>query len=447
MNLCSITEIAPKVKTGEISPVFLAEQALKAISATNHKTHIFITICEESALAEARKAEDEISRGQYRGPLHGIPYCCKDLFKTAGIRTTAASRVLADYVPDEDALLVKKLRQEGAILLGKVNLHEFAFGITGVNKHYGTVCNPYDPERLAGGSSSGSAAAVALGLSFFSLGTDTGGSVRVPASLCGIVGLKPTYGMLSCEGVIPHCWSLDHVGTLTRTVNDARLVMSGLAGIPFGKAIPPETLYGLRIGFPEGFFDGLAPEIAIRMEEVRASIRQRWSKTVDIQMPELKHARTVSLILQLVESLSYHSRYLDAKGHLYGEDSKASMTAGQFILAEHYVRAKRMISLYKKQLARIFAKVDCLVTPTTPCVAPMQDARRVFLGDTEMAIGNALAKFTSFFCLTGNPAISIPCGTSAQGLPFGLQIIGRRGQENLVLATALRFEKVFSGLR
>lgn len=440
----TIEETAPMIKNGVISPVHLVEEALKTIKKTNATTRIFITVCEKNALEEARKAEEEIARGHYRGLLHGIPYSCKDLFKTAGVRTTGGSKVFADYVPEEDAFLVKKLKQQGAILLGKTNQHELAFGITGVNPHYGTVSNPFDPDRLAGGSSSGSAAAVALGLGFFSLGTDTGGSVRVPASLCGVVGLKPTYGILSCEGVIPYCWSLDHVGIFNRTVNDSKLVMSSLLDYHFEKGRLVDQLAGVRIGIPSSvFYEGLDPEIEQRMKEIQEIICSRGAEIAQVQMPDLKYSRTVSLIVQLVECLSYHSRYLNEKGDLYGEDIKAGMTAAQFILAEHYVRAKRMINLYKQKLDNVFEKVDCILTPTTPCVAPKKNATSVSLGFKEIAIGNALTMFTSFFCMTGNPAISIPCGKNSQGMPFGAQIICKRGGEELIFSIAMSMEKLF----
>lgn len=442
----TIEALSPKLKNGEISPVELVEEYLQQIGALNVESNIFITICEKEAREQALKAEKELSKGLYRGPLHGIPYTCKDLFKTAGIRTTGGSLVLADNIPSEDADLIKQLKKQGAILLGKVNLHEFAFGITGVNPHYGTVMNPYAADRLAGGSSSGSAAAVARGIGLFSLGTDTGGSVRVPASLCGVYGFKPTYKLLSCQGIIPYCWSLDHAGFFTKSAADTRIVFSTLNGEQEKNEGSNISLKKLRIGYYPAMLDFTEPEIANSINDIIDHINSLGVKVIEVSMPDLKTSRTVSLILQLTECLSYHSRYLPEKEHLYGSDIKAGMTAGQLILAEHYVRAKRIIKLYKQEMNELFKTVDLIITPTTPCVAPERNISRINLNHQEMAVGNALTMFTSFFCMTGNPALSIPCGKSTLGLPYGAQIIGRPYEESLIVNTALALEAALSNL-
>lgn len=438
----TIEIVASKIRNLEISPVELVETIIHSIKVLNETSKIYITICEESAIEEAKKAECDIAQGRYRGLLHGIPYCCKDLFKTAGIKTTGGSKVLADYIPEEDAFLVGRLKEQGAILIGKVNQHEFAYGITGENPHYGTVSNPYNTDRLAGGSSSGSAAAVALDQAFFSLGTDTGGSARVPASLCGVVGLKPSYGLLSLEGVIPYCWSLDHAGIFSRTVNDAKIVLEALTDQDYCNTINRMDLAGLRVGVPTAFFEeGLDSEIDDRMNDLKQVLTFEGAELVPVSMPDLKYSRTVSLVMQLVECLSYHSRYLEEKGSLYGEDLKSGMTAGQFILAEHYVRAKRMQKVYRQQFDSVLENVDCMLTPTTPCVASIKKASSVMLGSKEVPVGNALTMYTSFFCLTGNPAISIPCGKDSRGLPFGAQVVGKTGKDDDVLSVALGLER------
>jgi len=440
----TIEEVYPKIKNGDISPVELVEDSLQRIKDCNENSKIYITVCEKNALEEAYQAEIEIGKGYYRGPLHGIPFCCKDMFETAGIKTTGGSKVLGDYIPHKDAFLIQKLKERGSILLGKTNQHEFAYGITGINPHFGTVANPFNNNYLAGGSSSGSAASVALGLSFFSLGTDTGGSTRVPASLCGIVGLKPTYGTLSCEGVIPYCWSLDHVGILTRTVNDSKIVLSSLINTLANEAKVSYSFAGLRIGIPSSFFfEGLEPSIAQKMEELQHVLRDKGAIIKSITFPDLRFSRTVSLILQLVEGLSYHSRYFH-QWNKYGSDIRNGLTMAQFFLAEDYVRARRIKNMYREQMKKVFKEVDCLLTPTTPCVAPRIDASSIFLGSKEVGIGNALTLFTSFFCVTGNPAISIPCGRNSRNLPFGAQIIGDHGKEKLVLSVASVIEEVTS---
>lgn len=442
----TIEELSPKIKNGEISPVELVEQNLQKIRDINAESNIFITICEKEARQEALIAEKELSEGLYRGPLHGVPYSCKDLFKTAGVKTTGGSLVLANDIPSIDADLVKQLKKQGAILLGKVNQHEFAFGITGVNPHYGTVVNPYASDHLAGGSSSGSAAAVALGLGYFSLATDTGGSIRVPAALCGIYGIKPTYNLLSCKGVIPYCWSLDHVGFFTRSAADTKIVLSSLTGECYGGTGSNLSIENLRIGYYPAMLDYSEPEIANSINNIIDYLKSLGVKIVEVKMPDLNTSRTVSLILQLTECLSYHSRYLPEKEHLYGSDIKASMTAGQLILAEHYIRAKRIIKLYKEEMNDHFNTVDLIITPTTPCVAPKINVNSINLNKQEMAIGNALTLFTSFTCMTGNPALNIPYGRNTNGLPYGAQIIGRPYEESLLVNTALILEEVLPNL-
>lgn len=435
----SITELARGIRRGDLSPVDLVGSCLEDIERTNEASRVYITVAREQAAEAAHQACDEIRNGADRGPLHGIPYTCKDLFQTRGLRTTGGSRVLMDWVPETDAVAVQRLRTAGAVLLGKANLHEFAYGATGENPHFGTVSNPWDSTRLAGGSSSGSAAAVAGGVAVFALGTDTGGSVRTPACLCGVVGFKPTYDLISMEGVIPYCWSLDHVGIVGRCVSDVGMVLEALAP---GAAQGPSPKRRPRLGVPRNFFfEEVDPEIVSAVKRVLTLCRTLGFETTGIDMPRMDETRTVSLLLQLPEMLSYHSRYLPDGKERYGEDIRAGMTAGQFILAEHYVRAKRMVEAYRRHMAAVFRDVDLIVTPACPVVAPKIGECHVTTGDRREPVGNAVTRFTSFFNLVGLPALTLPCGIHSSGLPVGVQLVGRHHEEGALLGAAGRLEE------
>ncbi len=438
------------LRRGEISASELTEAHLARIADPAMPPHTHISIDADGARAAAH-ALDQLP-AQRRGALHGIPWGCKDLFHAAGLATTAGSRVLASEPPaSSDAHSVARLRAAGAVLLGKHNLHEFAYGANGENAFTGTVPNPCDHSRLAGGSSSGSAAAVACGQAMFALGTDTGGSVRAPAALCGVVGFKPSRGRISTRGVIPYSWTLDHVGILTRSVADAALILRELAGFdaedPASAEQPvadyPAALLtgdagrGLRVGVPRDFFfDAVDAQILAASEAAMATLAAAGAELVDVQMPDLQHSRDVSLSVQMPEALSYHSRYLPARRALYGEDFGAGLAVGQFILAESYVRALRMIGRYRRQMAAIFDSVDLLITPAVPCVAPPIGSTHIELGGRSLPVGNALTRNTSFFNMSGNPAISIPAGRHDSGLPMAVQLVAAPFAEARLLAAA-----------
>jgi aspartyl-tRNA(Asn)/glutamyl-tRNA(Gln) amidotransferase subunit A len=444
-----IIELAAFVEKGIVSPVELVDVFLKKIERSNDVLKAYITIAREKARLAAKVATNRIQKGNYLGIFHGLPYACKDLFLSKGIQTTGGSKVLAGWIPDTDADAIQKLNGSGGILLGKLNQHEFAFGATGENPHFGTVSNPWDTSCLAGGSSSGSAVAVAAGLAVYALGTDTGGSTRAPAALCGVVGLKPTYGSINTKGTIPYCWSLDHIGILTRKVTDAAIVFSALARDTRSSQasdrkmfrqlpeLPSDDLSKLRIGIPKTFFFEKADhEILTSVTRVIDKCEGNKAELIDIDMPSMEDTRTVSLLVQLPEALSYHSRYLPEKKDDYGEDMRAGMALGQFILAENYIRAKRLMQDYRLKLKQTFEKVDIIITPTCPITAPAIGSRFVTVQNEEEPIGNAITRFTSFFNLTGNPAITIPCGIHSSGLPMGVQLVGRHFEENVLLKTA-----------
>ena len=453
LTFIPITKLAPMIEKGVVTPIDLVDAFLNIIESTNDILKAYITVAGEKARTAAKVATEQTRKGNYLGMLHGLPYACKDLFLTKGIQTTGGSKVLAGWIPDTDADAIQKLNVSGGILLGKLNQHEFAYGATGENAHFGTVPNPWDTSCLAGGSSSGSAAAVAAGLAVYALGTDTGGSTRAPAALCGVVGLKPTYGLINTKGVIPYCWSLDHIGIFTRTVVDASIVFKALAQKTRSNPVdhretihqlsdlPSNDIGKLRIGIPKTFFyEKTDPEILVSVKNVIRECEYKKFELIDIDMPPMENTRTVSLLVQLPEMLSYHSRYLPEKKELYGEDVRGGMALGQFILAENYIRAKRVMQDYRLRLKQTFEAVDIIITPTCPITAPKIGSRFVTVQNEEEPVGNAITRFTSFFNLTGNPAITIPCGIHSSGLPIGVQLVGRNFEENLLLKTAYVLE-------
>lgn len=439
--------LAESTRDGSSSVVGRIERLLTRIDDLNPATKAYISV----DVAGARKAAQRQAKGA--GPLAGVPYAAKDLFETRALPTTGGSRVLEGWQSDRDAAAIERLAEAGAILIGKANLHEFAHGATGENARFGTPPNPWDPTRIAGGSSSGSAVAVAQGLACFALGSDTGGSTRIPAALCGLIGFKPTYGRISRDGMIPYCWSLDHVGLITGSVGDATLVLQALAGhdprdsgsvdlpVPdYSKALM-RGVKGLRIGVPERhFFDHADAEILAATRQCLARLADRGAQLLPVTLPDLAHARTVSLLLQMPEVLSYHRRHLPEKLALYGEDVRSGFAFAQFILAEHYVRAQRMLEKYRRDTEAALVGVDAIVTPTSPIVAPKIGTVTVRTEGLEEPVGNALTRFTSFFNMTGAPALSMPSGLHSGGLPMGVQIVGRPFDEETVLAIGQAIE-------
>ena len=440
----SVMALSRAIERGETTARAIATACLERAEALNPVCKAYIEVFGDSAAARAA----ELDQGPRRGSLHGIPYGVKDMFDCEGRVTTAGSAVLHDNIASEDAHAVAMLNKAGGNCLGKLNLHEFAYGATGENPLFGTAINAYDRTRLAGGSSSGSAAAVAWGLLPFALGTDTGGSVRAPAALNGLVGLKPTYGLVSTRGVIPYCWSLDHVGIIARTVSDAALVLSKIArsdpetagdadGVYEDAIDADDDLSGCRIGIPQAFFyENVDAEIAAATHRVIRFLESRGAAVRDVVLPEMTHTRTVSLTIQMPEALSYHMPWLEERGELYGADFRAGLALGQNLLAEHYVRAKRMLTVYRTQVDKVLGEVDALVTPATPAIAPVLGAVNVTTEGLTEPAGNAITRFTSFFNMTGHPAITLPSGLHSTGLPMGIQLVGRQFGEAGLLRLA-----------
>jgi aspartyl-tRNA(Asn)/glutamyl-tRNA(Gln) amidotransferase subunit A len=444
----SIIELGELLRKRNLSPLELTHDCLARIEKLDGTLNTFVTVTAESALAQAREAEAEIQRGDWRGPLHGIPLALKDIIDTAGVRTTAASALFKDRIPSEDAEVVRRLKNAGAVILGKQNLHEFAYGGSSVVSFYGAVHNPWNPECIAGGSSGGSAAAVAAGLCVGAIGTDTAGSIREPAALCGVVGLKPTYGRVSARGVIPLSPSLDHVGPITRTVSDAAVMLQAIAGydlreptsvdvpVPDYVAALCEKPKPLKIGVPRAYFyDGLDPEVAAAVEQAL-----RVLQTIAGEMQEVDPAVPTDRTLQSAESYAYHAEFVARSPEFYQPETLRRIRSGEKITTTEVAERRRELVQIRRDVAGgVFGDVDVLVTPATPIPAPNLNELKSpdLLRPRELL----LLRNTRPANVWGLPAISVPCGFTNAGLPIGLQIIGRAWEETTVLQLAYAYER------
>jgi aspartyl-tRNA(Asn)/glutamyl-tRNA(Gln) amidotransferase subunit A len=441
--LTTILDVAKLLRNRSVSPMELVDQSLARIERLNPTLNAFITIMADSALTEARQAEAEILRGDWRGPLHGIPIGLKDLIDTAGVRTTAASAVFKDRVPQEDAEVVRRLKAAGAIILGKQNLHEFAYGGSSIISYYGEVHNPWDRARIAGGSSGGSAAAVAAGLGYGAIGTDTAGSIREPASQCGVVGLKPTYGRVSPRGVIPLSQSLDHVGPIARTVSDVAVILQAIAEpapgggeshLDFASSLHANL--ALRVGVPRPFFfEDLDPEVAATMEESLRVIKSLAADVKEVSLP-VDTDRT----LQTAEAYMYHVPFIEKTPELYQAETLRRIQAGNGVSWAAYTTSLRRLKEARHEIGKIFESVELLVTPATPIPAPVMSELKQDL-DLLRPRELLLLRNTRPFNVWGLPAISVPCGFTRAGLPIGLQIAGPHWGEATVLQLAHAYEQ------
>jgi aspartyl-tRNA(Asn)/glutamyl-tRNA(Gln) amidotransferase subunit A len=438
----------------ELSPVELTQAALERISALNPRLNAFITVLEDRARAAAKTAEQEMMAGRRRGPLHGIPIALKDLCATQGVRTTAGSNILRDYVPTDDATVTRHLAEAGTILLGKTHMNEFAYGPDGDNGHYGRVHNPWDLGRLTGGSSSGSGAAVAASLCLGALGTDTGGSIRIPAALCGLAGLKPTYGRVSRYGITPLSWSLDHAGPMAKTVEDVALLLQAMAGydakdpgsarqsVPDYATALSGGVRGLRIGIPrEYFFDVLDPEVEGAVRQATEVLRGLGAALHHVSWPSLRYVTLAALLIVLVEASAFHEAWIRTRPHDYQPDIALRLKWGLLVPASAYLKAQRLRTLLCQEVAQLWPQVDVLLTPATMTAAPHPNDTQVRLGDRQLSTREALLRLMRPFNLTGLPAMSLPCGLTSTGLPIGLQIAGRPFDEATVLRVAHAYEQ------
>jgi aspartyl-tRNA(Asn)/glutamyl-tRNA(Gln) amidotransferase subunit A len=447
LHLLDLSEASRAVQKKEVSPVELTQACLARIEKLNPHLNAFITVTGTEALDAARKAEAEIARGEWKGPLHGIPLAVKDLIETAGVKTTAASAVLQDNVPNADAEVIRRLKSAGAILLGKLNLHEFAYGGSGVIGHFGPARNPWNTAHITGGSSSGSAAAVAACLCYGAIGTDTAGSIRLPAACCGITGLKPTYGLVSARGVIPLSWSLDHVGPMARTAVDAALMLQVIAAYDpqdiGSQKFPPvyypsaieESIATLRIGVAHDYWNEVDGEIK---SAVDSAVTALGKITAGAQEVELSTETDRTLVR--CEAYAYHQKYLSAKEKGYDPETLRRIGSGADVTAAQYIQAQRELLQQRRQILQMFERIDLILTPTTPLLAPTfteLQAAPDQLRNKEMI----MLRNTRPFNVYGLPSISVNCGFSKSGLPIGLQIIGAPGSEGSVLGLAHAYQK------
>jgi aspartyl-tRNA(Asn)/glutamyl-tRNA(Gln) amidotransferase subunit A len=436
----SLGEASELVREKKVSPVELVRACLARIDRLDPKLNAFITVTAESALAEARAAEAEFQRGRYRGPLHGIPIAVKDLVDVAGVRTTAASHVRKDHVAADDAEVVRRLKAAGAVLLGTLNLHEFAYGGSTVVSAFGPVRNPWALDRSAGGSSAGSAAAVAAGLCYGAIGSDTGGSIRQPAAFCGIVGLKPTLGRVSTQGVVPLSWSLDHLGPMTRRVRDAALLLEPLLGPDGGEVsrAPRPNAAALRLGLPRAvFYEGLHPEVEAAVAAALGVLRSLGAREREVAIDPGNEA---AMIVLRAEAWTYHEPTVTRSPELYQPETLKRIRSGAEITASAYITARRQLEALRRSAQRVFDTVDLLVTPTTP-VPPPAIADLVADPDGLRAKEVATLRNTRPFSTLGLPTLSLPCGFTSAGLPIGLQITGAAGNDAGVLALAQAYEQ------
>ena len=455
-ELCFLSagQLSRFIQSKEVSPVDVVEAHLARIDALEPTLNSFITLLPEQAMAAARRAEQEIQRGRYRGPLHGIPLGLKDLYYVKGVRNTSGSRIYDDFVPDYDCTIATRFGEAGAILLGKLNLHQFAYGPQGENPDYGHMHNPWNPELIAGGSSGGSGSAAASGQCTLTMGSDTGGSIRIPSALCGLAGLKPTYGLLSRHGLTPLSWSLDHPGPMTRTVEDCALVMNAVAGYdpkdPASANVPvPDytraltgDIRGLRVGVPKEYFEvPVDPQVEQAVRKAIDMLGELGATVTEVSWPMYLHAMSISTTVLMPEATAYHSKLVRGRGAQLSPPVRLRLEAGFFISGPDYVQAQQARTAFNRQSLALLNEVDVLAGPTEPIFAHRIGATSVKVGDTMLGSTPALTQYTRPFNLNGFPAITVPCGFSEEGLPIGLQLGGRPFDEETVLRAAHAYEQ------
>ncbi len=444
----TIARLAPLLRRRRLSPLELTRFVLERASRLQKDFNAYITLTADLALEQARRAEREILKGAYRGPLHGIPVSLKDLFHTNGIRTTGGSLILRNLVPKKDAPAVTRLLEAGAVLTGKTNLHEFAYGATNENPHYGPVLNPWDTRRISGGSSGGSAVSVVEALSLASLGTDTGGSIRIPSAACGCVGMKPTHGLVSQEGVIPLAESLDHVGPLCRCVEDVAMVL-GVLTVSEERPHAARSLTarlrsglnGMRIGVPKQyFFDRLQRDVRRCVLEAISSLEELGARLSEVSLVGMSETAELAADITVGEALAYHWDWLQNRPSDYGADVRARLLAGRKQLSATYLRAQARRQAYRTRFIEAMKSVEVLAMPTLPVVAPLLKDDEAVIGRGRENVRLALLRLCRPANLTGFPAISLPCGFSAEHLPVGLQLMGRQNDEATLLRAAYAYE-------
>ncbi|MGW6274270.1 amidase [Streptomyces sp. NPDC055060] len=433
----SLAEASRALAAKELSPVELTDSVLDRIGAMDARLQAYVTVTADSARSAAARAERELAEGRSRGPLHGIPMGLKDLIDAEGVPTTASSRVRAGHVAARDSAVAVRLAEAGAVLVGKTHTHEFAYGLTTPQTR-----NAWDHTRVSGGSSGGSAVAVAAKEATFALGTDTGGSIRVPAALNGVVGLKPTYDLVSRAGVTSLSWSLDHVGPLTRTVQDASLVLAALVGGP-AAPIPEGDLAGLRVGVPRNhYFERISPEVEEGVRRAIEQLRELGAELVDVEIPLTRYIQATHWGLMVPEASSYHERTLRSVPDLYAPDVRVLLEAGELVSAGDYLRAQRARTLMRDAWARLFDGVDVIAAPTVPITAAQVGQESVEWADgTVESVSESYVRLSAPANITGMPALTLPVGRDGAGLPIGMQLMGRPFGEATVLRAGHAYER------
>jgi len=447
-------QLGRAIAARECSPTEAVTACLARIDGHNEKINAFVTVVADQALDAAHDAEREIASGKSRGPLHGVPLAHKDLYYTKGIRTTAGSAVRADFVPDFDATVVARMREAGMIMLGKLNTHEFAYGPTNDTSLFGACRNPWNFEHISGGSSGGAGAALGMRLIPAATGSDTGGSIRMPAACCGVSGLKPTYGRVSRHGIFPLCWTMDHAGPLARSVEDIAVLLQTIAGhdphdaasttraVPDYQAALDTGVAGLRIGVPTRyFFDQSDAEVDTLVRHALSVLEKLGANLVEVDVAHIEHAAAAAMAIYLAEATAYHDDQLDSDPALYSEQVRTFLELGNQVLAKDYLHAQRYRTLLGNALADLFTEVDLLATPGIPIIPPRIGQADVEIRGEADSVFAAMLRNTEPFDLAGVPALVVPCGFSAEGLPVSLQLVGSAFDEARVLAAGHAFQR------
>jgi aspartyl-tRNA(Asn)/glutamyl-tRNA(Gln) amidotransferase subunit A len=446
----TVREISSQIRDGKISPVKLVSETLEKIEKMNKELNCFITVLNEVAIQEAERAEKEISEGRYKGKLHGIPVAVKDIIYIRGVKCTAGSKILSNNIADYDSVVVKKLKEAGAIIVGTTNLHEFASGVTSVNPHYGPVRNPWDKRRIAGGSSGGSAAAVASTMVPLSLGTDTSGSIRIPASLCGVVGLKPTYGTVSRIGVIPLASSFDTVGPIARSSFDCWIAMTYISGhedydittVDFKMEEPVIQERVFSVGIPLNMLEETDDGVLSVFGQFRKNLERIGFNVSEFQIKNIEKINRVWEIIRRAEAAAFHSEWLRQFQHMYGDDVREKLELGMKIYAVDYINSQNMRPHLRNSFLSEMNGLDFIVLPTTKTTAPEIGQREVKINGKSIEVYEALTSNTRIFNALGFPAISIPIGRS-DGLPVGAQIVGKPYEDVKVLEASSLYEEKY----
>lgn len=450
----SVAEQGAAIKARKISPVELTKAYLARIDAHNRKVNAFVTLTREIALKEAKAAETAIRRGDWKGPLHGIPIGQKDLYSTKGVRTTCASRLMARHVPKEDATVVARYRAAGTVLLGKLNTHEFAYGPTNAESAFGPTRNPWDLTRFTGGSSGGSGAAVALDLCAGATGSDTGGSIRIPSSACGITGIKPTYGRASRAGIFPLCWSMDHPGPMAHSAEDCAILLQPIVGqdprdpttvdrpIPDYRAALAGNIKGLKIGLPMHYFYSRAvPAVETSVLKAVDVLKSLGASVRVVRIPHIDHAAAAATTMYLCEASAYHDDVIGTKGAAFTDQVRLYVELGNYVLAKDYLHAQRFRTLLGNEIAEVLETVDVLALPTLPITAQKLGQETVTIRGKPDSVFSSLIRNTEPFNLTGLPVLSVPCGFDADGMPIGLSIVGRPFDEARILKVGHAYQR------